>query len=180
MLIVISLFYPRPEGIPQRDLMNLFIFAVNLFTIFLGGSLIYLIKDKIVFNLKYLALAVVFCIVVMSTLRYAWATEICAIPMTYIILYISVRLKSPKFIQENDISYGVYIYAWPVQTLIAIILAVYGVTCNGRISRRDCSLLLSSEPLVSVSKQVGSSTHLSEKKDYLSKFYLNKYLKGVL
>ena len=141
VLIVISLFYPRPEGIPQRDLMNLFIFAVNLFTIFLGGSLIYLIKDKIVFNLKYLALAVVFCIVVMSTLRYAWATEICAIPMTYIILYISVRLKSPKFIQENDISYGVYIYAWPVQTLIAIILAVYGVTCNVWIYTLICFIV---------------------------------------
>ena len=130
LLIVFSLFYPRPEGNPQRNVLNLVIFAVNLFSIFLGGSLIYLIKDKIIFNLKYLILAIVFCIIVMSILRYAWATEICAIPMTYIILYISVKLKSSKFIQENDISYGVYIYAWPVQTLIAIILAVYGIVLN--------------------------------------------------
>ncbi len=130
LLIVFSLFYPRPDGIPQRSLMNLIVFAVNLFSIFLGGSIIYLIKDKIVFDWKYVVLAFAFCVVVMSVLPYCWATEICAIPIIYIILYISVMLKSPKFIQENDISYGVYIYAWPVQTLIATILIVYGVNCN--------------------------------------------------
>ncbi|WP_458405513.1 acyltransferase family protein [Methanobrevibacter sp.] len=129
-LIIFSLFYPRPEGIPQRNLMNLIVFAVNLFSVFLGGSIIYLIKEKIIFDWKYLILSVIFCVLIMSILPYSLAIEICAIPMTYIILFISVTLKSPKFIQENDISYGVYIYAWPVQTLIAIILAVYGIICN--------------------------------------------------
>lgn len=130
ILIIISIFYPRPDGNPQRNIMNLFIFAVNLFSVFLGGSIIYLIKEKIIFDLKYLIIATVYCIIVMSTIPYCWAIEICAIPMIYIILYISVRLKSPKFIQENDISYGVYIYAWPIQTLIATILTVYSITTN--------------------------------------------------
>lgn len=129
-LIVISLFYPRPEGLPERSILYLFIFAVNLLSIFLGGSIVYLIKDRIVFDLKYLIAASIFCILVMTFIPYCWATEICAIPMTYIILYISVRLKSPKFIQENDISYGVYIYAWPIQALIATIIVVYGIHAN--------------------------------------------------
>ena len=141
ILIIFSIFYPRPDIIPQRNIMNLIVFAVNLFSIFLGGSIIYLIKDKIVFNIRYTILAFLFCVIVMSTLRYAWATEICAIPMTYIILYISVKLKSPKFIQENDISYGVYIYAWPIQTLIAIILAVYGIKCNVWIYTSICFII---------------------------------------
>lgn len=130
LLIIVSLFYPRPDGVPQRSLMNLFVFAVNLFTIFLGGSIIYLIREKIVFNIKYVIISFVFCVLMMSILPYCWAVEISAIPMTYIILYISVKLKSPKFIQENDISYGVYIYAWPIQTLIAIMLISYGINCN--------------------------------------------------
>lgn len=130
MLIFISLFYPRPDGITQRNILNLFSLAVNLFSIFLGGSIIYLIKDKIVFNLKFLVLSFVFCIVVMSVIPYCWACEICAIPMLYMILYISLTLKSPQFIMNNDISYGVYIYAWPIQTLIAIFLAVYQIKCN--------------------------------------------------
>ena len=130
LLVVISIFYPRPAGNPERNIMNLFVFAVNLFSIFLGGSIIYLIKDRLVFNMKYFLLSFIFCVLIMSVIRYYWAIEICAIPMIYIILYISVTLKSPRFIQENDISYGVYIYAWPIQTLIATVLAVYGITCN--------------------------------------------------
>lgn len=130
LLIVISLFYPRPEDNPNRSILNLFVFAVNLFSVFLGGSLVYLIKDRIQFDLKYVFLSFVFCVLVMSLVPYCWAIEICAIPMIYIILYISVKLKSPKFIQDNDISYGVYIYAWPIQTLIATILIIFGVSFN--------------------------------------------------
>lgn len=130
LLIVISLFYPRPEGNPNRDILNLFIFAVNLFSVFLGGSLVYLIKERISFDLKYVVLSFIFCILVMNFIPYCWAIEICAVPLIYIILYISVNLKSPKFLQENDISYGVYIYAWPVQTLIATILVIFGVSFN--------------------------------------------------
>lgn len=111
VLIIISLFYPRPEGIPSRSILNLFIFAVNLFSIFLGGSIVYLIKDHIVFSLKYLIVSLMFCIFIMSFLPYGWATEISAIPLTYIILFVSLKLKSPDFIRSNDISYGVYIYA---------------------------------------------------------------------
>ena len=38
-----------------------------------------------------------------------------------------------------------------------ILESFYDKVKNSRISRSDCSLLLSSEPLVSVSEQVGSS-----------------------
>lgn len=122
ILIIISFFYPRGDGIPDRSLLNLFIYAVNLFSIFLGGSIVYLIKDRLVFNWKYLVLSAVFCVLVMNWIQYGWACELCAVPMTYIIIYISAAIKSPKALMENDISYGVYIYAWPIQTLFAIAL----------------------------------------------------------
>ena len=138
-----SLFCPRSDGIAQRNILNLFAFGINLFIIFLGGSIVYLIKDKIVFNKKLLSLAIIFCILVMSTLPYCWATEICAIPMIYIILYISLNLKSPKFIQQNDISYGLYIYAWPIQSVIATIIAVYGFNVNVWIYTFICFVVTS-------------------------------------
>ena len=130
LLIILSLVYPRQNGFAQRNLFNLFVYGINFFSIFLGGSIIYLIKDKLVFNEKFLSLAIMFCILIMSILPQHLANEICAIPMLYIILYISLKLKSPKFIQENDISYGIYIYAWPIQCLIAIIMVVYGYNIN--------------------------------------------------
>ena len=143
LLIFTSLFYPRPEGIAQRNIFDLFAVAINLFSIFLGGSIIYLIKDKLVFNKKLLSLAIVFCILIMSTMHKHLANEICAIPMLYIILYISLKLKSPKFIQENDISYGIYIYACPIQCLIALIMVVYGCSVNIWIYNVVCFIVTS-------------------------------------
>jgi peptidoglycan/LPS O-acetylase OafA/YrhL len=43
--------------------------------------------------------------------------------VAYAFLWISSWLPSPEFIHRNDISYGVYIYAFPIQQL----LAVYGL-----------------------------------------------------
>jgi len=130
VLVAISFFYPRPVGIPTRDIYNLFVFMVNLLSIFLGGSIVYLIKDKIYFSSKYLLIAILICILFMSLLPYCWACELSAIPLIYIILFISVKLKSPRWIKQNDISYGIYIYAWPVQSLIACYILVNAVNIN--------------------------------------------------
>lgn len=40
------------------------------------------------------------------------------------------KLKSPKWIQKNDISYGVYIYAWPIQVIISYIYITYSIPKN--------------------------------------------------
>ena len=66
----------------------------------------------------------------MAFIQPCWAIEISAIPLAYIILFISVTLKSPKFIQNNDISYGVYIYAWPIQCVIACFITIYAISIN--------------------------------------------------
>ena len=70
ILVVISFFYPRPEGIPTRDIYNLFVFMVNLLSIFLGGSIVYLIKNKLHFSPKYLLAAILICVLLMSLLPY--------------------------------------------------------------------------------------------------------------
>lgn len=129
LLIFISFLYPKYDDLLLVR-FNYFIYAVFLFSIFLGGSIVYLIKDKLKFSFKQLILAIVFCILVMTYVPSYWAIEICAIPMIYIILFIAVTLKSPKFIQENDISYGVYIYAWPIQCVIACFIAKYRINIS--------------------------------------------------
>lgn len=130
LLILISFFYPRPEGVLDRNIGNLFVTMVNLSSIFLGGSIVYLIKDKLVFSMKWFLLSILACTFIMSLLPQCWACELSAIPMIYIILFISVKLKSPSFIKKNDISYGLYIYAWPLQSLIADYILINGVEIN--------------------------------------------------
>lgn len=85
----------------------------------------------------------IFCIFVMAFLPSYWAIEISAIPMTYIILSLSMMIKSPKFIQKNDISYGVYLYAWPTQVLIACIMKSFGVSINVWIYMVVCLFITS-------------------------------------
>ena len=128
-MIFCSFIIPRPVNPPETELDELGCFF-NFSSIFLGGSIVYLIKDKLIFNIKYLILSLIFCIIIMSILNYGYATSICAIPMTYIVLYLAINLKSPKFIQKNDISYGIYIYSWPIQTMLTCYYKFYNPHMN--------------------------------------------------
>ena len=126
-LILISFKYPNDN---VEGIIGLFSTAVHLLSLFLAGSIMYLIKDKLIFSLKILILAIVFSILVICCLPPYWAVEILALPLAYIVLFISVTLKSPKFIQKNDISYGIYVYAWPIQCVVAAFMKAYSVNIN--------------------------------------------------
>lgn len=127
--LIIAFLSPRNGQLPLKG-WNFINTAIYFFTVFLGGSFVYLIKDKIKFSYKLLFLAIIWCIIFMVFLPYHAAMEISAIPMIYIILFISVTFKSPKWIQRNDISYGIYIYAWPIQTLMFSFFVYFGIPKN--------------------------------------------------
>ena len=104
--------------------------GLYLFSMFFAGGFVYLIKDKLVFSYKLFSLALVYCAVCMAFFSRNLAGIFIAIPMTYILLVLSVKIKSPMFIKENDISYGTYIYAWPVQCLIAIFITYNSINIS--------------------------------------------------
>lgn len=52
-MIFCSFIIPRPVNPPETELDELGCFF-NFSSIFLGGSIVYLIKDKLIFNIKYL------------------------------------------------------------------------------------------------------------------------------
>ena len=104
--------------------------GLYLFSMFFAGGFVYLIKDKLVFSYKLLALALIYCALCMAFFSRNSAGIYIAIPMTYILLVLSVKIKSPGFIKENDISYGTYIYAWPVQCLIAIFITFNNINIS--------------------------------------------------
>lgn len=43
-----------------------------------------------------------------------------ALPLAYLMIVIGARITSPRLQLRNDVSYGVYIYAFPVQQLLAM------------------------------------------------------------
>jgi peptidoglycan/LPS O-acetylase OafA/YrhL len=56
-----------------------------------------------------------------------WGGQLAGPFIAYGLLWVSSVLPSPKLIRVHDVSYGFYIYAWPVQQLMAL----YGVHNRG-------------------------------------------------
>lgn len=86
--------------------------------VFLMGTLFLVYKDKIPFDLRLLALAIVVWCISLITPYFEIATFLC---IPYIVLYISfMPTKYIKSVSKyGDFSYGLYIYAFPVQQTLA-------------------------------------------------------------
>ncbi|MEO7911592.1 MAG: acyltransferase [Roseiflexaceae bacterium] len=88
---------------------------------FLAGTLFYLYRDSIPVSRRFLAVAAV------GLLAAALAQILSVLTpffTTYILFYLafSSRLKLHNFAKHGDLSYGIYLYGWPVQLLVAHVL----------------------------------------------------------
>ncbi|WP_058234529.1 acyltransferase family protein [Devriesea agamarum] len=98
---------------------NLYLHTVRLGTYFAAGSLIFVYRERIAMHWAIAACSV-------AVLAGAWVTEtfdiIGALPIAYLCMWLGVNLPLYRVGSKNDISYGMYIYAFPVQQLLAIII----------------------------------------------------------
>jgi peptidoglycan/LPS O-acetylase OafA/YrhL len=91
----------------------------RFFTYFLAGACAYLYRDRIRLRLAPAMLA-------LSLLVAAWPTPywhiICPVALTYLALYIGYvnPVGILRWCDKTDLSYGVYLYAFPLQQLIAV------------------------------------------------------------
>lgn len=106
----------------------------RLLPYFLGGSLIYLVVQRwgIV---PLIGLVSIVAAGVLMVFVPVVGGPLAAPLMGYALLYLSTLIPQPDWVARNDVSYGFYIYAWPVQQLVAILggakfgMAVYlGIT----------------------------------------------------
>ncbi len=124
-LAVIELAHPH--GVP-----GVVSIGFRLGTFFMAGALFKRYATSIP-SAWYLALAAV------AVLAGLWLTGhvkgFAALPLAYLTLYLGGRLPLHRVGRRNDISYGVYIYAFPLQQLLALAgatrwgLAGYTVLC---------------------------------------------------
>jgi peptidoglycan/LPS O-acetylase OafA/YrhL len=99
-----------------------FVLLMRLLPFFLGGSAMFVWRHRIGLHWIGGILAIFASLIVVSAFP-SWGGQACGAFVAYAFLWISSWLPSPKFIYRNDISYGLYIYAFPIQQL----LAVYGL-----------------------------------------------------
>lgn len=92
----------------------------RLLPYFLGGSLIYLVVHRwgLVPLLGIISIPVAAVLMVFVPVA---GGPIAAPLIGYALLYLSTVIPQPAWIARNDVSYGFYIYAWPVQQLVVIL-----------------------------------------------------------
>ena len=104
--------YELHRGVPFR-----LSWLAYLGTYFWAGALLFVYAQRVRMNLvvpvaAFVALAVA-----------CWAAHVevlSAIPLAYLVLWLGAVLPLTRIGRKNDISYGVYIYAFPVQQLLVL------------------------------------------------------------
>ena len=97
------------------DLISLF----KLLPFFLGGATLFVWKNRI--GLHWLPAIVSLGLwVSLSAAFPSWGGQASGFFAAYFLLWLSSWLPQPAWIARNDVSYGMYIYAFPVQQLFAI------------------------------------------------------------
>lgn len=96
----------------------------------MAGTVMNLFKDKIVFRFRYFAIMVFlwFGLGLLDITTPVMIKTISFIALPYTILYLAMlKGRLNNFSKMGDFSYGIYIYAFPVQQ---IIVQVYGTEIN--------------------------------------------------
>lgn len=113
ILLFIGVFYyseiPLIGSNPRWSRLGLF---------FLIGACLYINRDKVIMD-KKIALAA--AVAMFSSFGKDWFDYVFPISFSYLIFYCAYATKQVSSIDRKfgDISYGLYIYAWPIQQAIA-------------------------------------------------------------
>ncbi len=87
-------------------------------TIFAGGSLLWMWRDRIRHSAWLAAGAAAVTVVGLVFLRHPeW---LIAVPIAYLIIWLGTELPFHNLAMKTDVSYGIYIYGYPVATILTI------------------------------------------------------------
>lgn len=91
----------------------------KLMPFFLGGAVAFIVIERFGINIWIATIALVTAVACILTIPH-WGGQIASPMLAYGLLYLSTVIPQPRWIAKNDISYGFYIYAWPVQQLVVL------------------------------------------------------------
>jgi len=96
--------------------------------LFLYGSVLYLYRDRIPVSTAAAALCLVTVLAGGFTMKNAGM--VAGPPLAYLCIWLGPRLPFQRVGRRHDLSYGIYVFAFPLQQL----LAVYGVHRHGLVA----------------------------------------------
>lgn len=89
---------------------------IQLAPYFLVGSLLYLYKDCIILNSKFFVITL---FITLLSIKSGLINYTLILVLPYAVIFTAVKFRYSKFRKYGDFSYGLYIYAFPIQQLIA-------------------------------------------------------------
>lgn len=107
---------------PYAQANYVFEMLMHLLPFFLGGAVVYVWSHRIGIHWFPAVISLV-AAAVLTAYFPGWGGGAAGAFIAYGLLWISMWLPSPLIIKKNDVSYGIYIYAFPLQQ----ILAMYGL-----------------------------------------------------
>lgn len=91
----------------------------KLLPFFLGGAVAFLVIERFGIN-RWIAIGSLVVALASIVLIPHWGGQISSPFLAYGLLFLSTVIPQPRWIAKNDISYGFYIYAWPIQQLTVL------------------------------------------------------------
>lgn len=91
--------------------------ASRLGLMFSGGALLFLLRRRV--RLSWPIIAGAIMVIGVSAAALPDYRLVAALPVSYVVLGVGILLRHPRLRLDNDISYGMYIYGFPVEQLIA-------------------------------------------------------------
>lgn len=96
-----------------------FFLAAKLIPYFLGGSLVFFVVDRFGMS-RWVGITSLIAALAFIILIPRWGGQAAAPFIAYGLLWLSTVVPQPRWVAENDVSYGFYIYAWPIQQLVVL------------------------------------------------------------
>jgi peptidoglycan/LPS O-acetylase OafA/YrhL len=117
VLFVLAVAWSAWVSYPTLAMQTIPQMLARFAVVFLAGALLYQYRDRIPARWSIVALSV--AVVIASGLLQNYRV-IAAVPLAYAIIVSGALIRHRRLNLRNDLSYGVYIYAFPVQQLLAI------------------------------------------------------------
>ena len=91
----------------------------KLLPLFLGGALVQRLRHRLPLHWAGAAVSLVALLGAIWLLD-GWGAQLTAPAIAYLLLYVGAVVPSPRLVHRHDISYGMYIYAFPMQQLLVL------------------------------------------------------------
>mgnify|MGYP002753864335 CR=1 FL=1 len=97
-----------------------FVTLVSMLPYFLGGAVVYKLRDRL--PMRPL-IAFVCAVVAVALIRYSndYGPQLASPLIAYVVLWLGAVLPSPSLVKIHDISYGVYIFHFPVIQFLVLL-----------------------------------------------------------